>query len=76
LGYIVDFYNRPNKLAIELDGQVHDKPDVINNDRARERYLKENGITVIHFKNHSIFDNPKKVLKSILYYIEQDHRNN
>ncbi|MBT3250680.1 MAG: DUF559 domain-containing protein [Candidatus Marinimicrobia bacterium] len=55
----------------QLDGPIHNNPDVINNDKKREEYLKENGIIVIHFKNHNIFDNPKKVLKSILYYIEK-----
>ena len=40
----------------QLDGPIHNNPDVINNDKKREEYLKENGIIVIHFKNHNIFD--------------------
>ena len=30
----------------QLDGPIHNNPDVINNDKKREEYLKENGVEV------------------------------
>ncbi|MEO1310699.1 MAG: DUF559 domain-containing protein [Pseudomonadota bacterium] len=47
-GYVVDFAIVRAKLAIEIDGAVHERTDVAARDLAREAYLKKLGWTVLH----------------------------
>jgi len=49
--YILDFYNHKMKLAIEVDGEVHNDPEVVAYDKVRTNNLNENGITVLRFMN-------------------------
>jgi len=63
--YVVDFYCHAAKLAIELDGTIHDLDEVKRNDENREQCLKELGLTVLRFKNEDVFKNKKSVLISI-----------
>ncbi|MBQ0734643.1 endonuclease domain-containing protein [Aquimarina celericrescens] len=68
--YIVDFYCASEKLVIELDGEIHNLPEVIEKDRIRTRRLNELGFTVIRFENKMVFDHLPSVLSEI-----QDHFN-
>lgn len=63
--YILDFYCPKEKLAIELDGEVHH--DVVRRDydARRESYLASLGIRVIRFENKAVFDSPDEVLDVI-----------
>jgi cyclase len=45
--FIADFYCHETKLIIELDGNIHDQPEVINNDIERQKVLEEFGIRVM-----------------------------
>ena len=63
--YVADFYCHGIKLVIELDGGIHEVEEVKQNDEAREKHLKEFGITVLRFKNEDVFKNLNSVLKSI-----------
>ena len=45
--YIADFYCHAIKLAIELDGKIHDKPEVKILDEQRESELRNWGYEVI-----------------------------
>jgi very-short-patch-repair endonuclease len=59
----VDFYCNPSKLAIEVDGNVHEhQPDY---DRERDRVLSQHGIRVLRFTNDQVLNNVKLVLSSI-----------
>ena len=49
--YIVDFYCPEEKLAIELDGDIHSEPEVIAHDKARDANLADQGIRVLRFGN-------------------------
>ncbi|MFN3403666.1 MAG: endonuclease domain-containing protein [Cytophagaceae bacterium] len=63
--YILDFYCPELKLAIEVDGPIHLKPDVKENDRIREEFLNSLGIKVIRFKNEDVIYNIEWVLERI-----------
>ena len=63
--YILDFYNHKMKLAVEVDGEVHNDPEVAAYDKARTMSLNENGITVLRFKNTEVESDLKMVLKKI-----------
>jgi len=55
--YICDFYCPEEKIAIELDGQVHEYEVQRQKDIIRDHRLEELGITVIRFENRFVFDN-------------------
>ena len=50
-GFIVDFFCAPLRLVIELDGAVHDDPDVRQRDLARDEHLTRLGLTVVRIAN-------------------------
>ena len=52
--YIVDFYCRNAKLAVEIDGSQHYIPDSIEYDKKRTEYLESCGIKVLRFLNKDI----------------------
>ncbi|MGA0545339.1 endonuclease domain-containing protein [Brevundimonas sp. VNH65] len=63
--YILDFYCVAAKLAVEIDGTVHDQPDQIAHDRRRTAWLNQHGIEVVRFPALSIRDHLDDVLRSI-----------
>jgi very-short-patch-repair endonuclease len=52
--YIVDFYCNELKLIIEVDGEIHDQPDVTKSDSKRENTLKINGYKIIRLSNREV----------------------
>jgi very-short-patch-repair endonuclease len=63
--YIVDFYCPSEKLAIELDGQVHSNSVAEYFDHERDQALNELGIKVLRFENKEVFDHLNAVLQEI-----------
>jgi cyclase len=63
--YIADFYCAETKLAIEIDGSIHDNADIKEYDAIRQRAIEFYGITVIRFKNEEVFDRMDDVLAEI-----------
>jgi very-short-patch-repair endonuclease len=63
--YIVDLYCAPEKLIIELDGQVHNHPDQIVYDRRRDAFLKKPGFNILRINNELVFSNLPEVLRLI-----------
>ncbi|WP_197428810.1 endonuclease domain-containing protein [Phnomibacter ginsenosidimutans] len=63
--YVADFYCHKAKLVIELDGSVHDNPEVAERDAVREKDLKEWGYTIIRFNNKEVFGNVESVVNEI-----------
>ncbi|MDP3149137.1 MAG: DUF559 domain-containing protein [Ignavibacteria bacterium] len=43
--YVIDFYAPELKLAVELDGGVHDEPSPKAYDAERQKYIETFGIT-------------------------------
>jgi very-short-patch-repair endonuclease len=65
LKFIVDFYCHEKQLIVEVDGSVHDKPEVKERDENRSYELMQAGLTIIRFRNEEIFQDLKNVLKRI-----------
>lgn len=63
--YIADFYCHQYKLIIELDGSIHNLPDVIQNDIVRQNNLVSDGLKVLRFTNDQVLNNLEKVLENI-----------
>jgi very-short-patch-repair endonuclease len=61
--FIVDFYCVQSRLAIELDGPVHDAQ--IEPDEARTAYLTELGYRVLRFRNEDVLERLETVLQAI-----------
>ena len=52
--YILDFYCAAAKLAVEVDGRGHERPDRIANDRRRTVWLREQNIRVVRLAAESV----------------------
>jgi very-short-patch-repair endonuclease len=63
--FVVDFYCPSLRLAIELDGAVHDGAEPARTDAARERALTGHGVTVLRFTNDQVLNEPHRVLAAI-----------
>jgi very-short-patch-repair endonuclease len=61
--YILDFYCREKKLAVELDGSQH--IENIDYDNVRTAYLNSFGITVLRFWNNDLMRDINAVLEAI-----------
>ena len=68
--FVVDFYCPKYKLAIELDGEVHNSEEAEVYDTKRTEYLQSLGITVLRFENFEVFDYPLRTLDEITNYMK------
>jgi very-short-patch-repair endonuclease len=69
--YILDFYCHRLKLAIEVDGSIHQKKDVKENDEIRQRQLEEEGLSFIRFTNDQIILRLEGVIQQIESYLQR-----
>jgi very-short-patch-repair endonuclease len=63
--YVLDFYCPAERLAVELDGAVHNAPERQAYDTERERHLAAVSIRVVRFENRAVFEAPEAVLAGI-----------
>lgn len=63
--FVIDFYCPELKLAVELDGDVHEIPEQKEYDKARQKYLEAFGIQFIRIKNEEFLGNPNKAFSKI-----------
>ena len=68
--YVADFYCHKLKLVIEIDGSIHDSPDVKINDEKRQKDLEDLKLTVIRFSNEQIKNDVENVLQFVSSTIE------
>ncbi len=75
--YIVDFYCKKLKLAIEIDGESHGYYDVMNNDKKRQRRLESLGVRFLRFDDEYVKTDIGGVVEDIELWIEatQTHPN-
>ncbi len=66
--YILDFYCPAERLAIELDGAVHDSASAHEYDRERDLFLECFGIKVLRFENKWVFQETEAILLDIKKY--------
>lgn len=70
-GYIVDFYIPSCRLAIEVDGEVHDSRKALDAERDTN-ILKDVGIRVLRYSNKMVMEDIAIVVEDIgLAIIEQ-----
>jgi cyclase len=63
--YIADFYCHQHKLIIELDGSIHNIPEVAAHDSERQCNLELDGFKILRFNNQDIYNQLEKVLATI-----------
>jgi cyclase len=63
--YIADFFCHKLKLIIEIDGSIHNVPEVKLCDEEREKFLKELGYKVIRFTNKQVSHEMEFILNKI-----------
>ncbi len=71
--YVIDFFAPGIKLAIEIDGDVHDQPEQKEHDLERQSYLESFGIRFIRIKNEEFFDSPNKAFGRIESAVKELH---
>ena len=64
--FVLDFFCVNAQLAIEVDGEVHDKAEQKEYDRERTEYLETHGLRVLRFRNEEVKDKLDEVMKRIL----------
>ena len=67
--FIVDFYCKALKLAIEIDGSIHDTELAQKYDQERQIKLESLGIDFLRFRNQEVQAHIDQVLASIRKYI-------
>jgi cyclase len=72
--YIADFYCHQHKLIIEIDGNIHDIPEIAANDIERQRNLEADGIRFLRFTNNEVYNQLEKVLETINQTISSPFR--
>ncbi len=63
--FVIDFYCPAQKLAIEIEGSIHNDPKVINYDKFRYRYLEAFGIKFLKFSNQQIYEKIGEAIENI-----------
>lgn len=63
--FIVDFYCRPLKIVIEVDGDSHFSDEGVVRDQERTAFLNGLGFRVIRFANDEVSDAMEGVLERI-----------
>jgi very-short-patch-repair endonuclease len=72
--YILDFYCPELKLAIEIQGGVHQ--DVLRSDYDAERrtFLESEGIHVLYFENRALLETPEFAVNVIRSAVLEQRR--
>ncbi len=63
--YVIDFYCPELKLAVELDGSIHDEPDQKEYDIYRQTHLEKYEITFCRITNDELMSNANMAFKKI-----------
>ncbi len=67
--YFADFACRAERLVVELDGSQHRHSEY---DRERDRFMSEQGWSVLRFPNADVFTKRDDVLKTVLAALKND----
>ncbi|MDF3078551.1 MAG: imidazoleglycerol phosphate synthase, cyclase subunit [Sphingobacteriaceae bacterium] len=68
--YIADFYCHKYRLIVEVDGSIHNQPEIAEHDKTRQTHLEAEGFTVIRFTNQQIYKDLESVLTTILSHMQ------
>ena len=64
-GYVLDFFCATANLAIEIDGEAHNRSDRPERDSRRDEWLNSQGVRVIRIPAADVLKNLDGVLKYI-----------
>lgn len=64
--YVLDFYCAPARLAIEVDGEAHNRGDQPARDAVRSAWLATHGVEVLRFAAADVLHDGEAVLTQIL----------
>jgi very-short-patch-repair endonuclease len=68
--YILDFYCPQARLAVEIDGEVHNLPQQVEHDQRRDAWLREQGIETLRL-SASLLKNPGQAAEYILSVLRE-----
>ena len=63
--YILDFYCIKAKLAVEVDGSDHQRPEVVQRDEIRDAFLHSHGVFVYRIPASEIFRNLEEIADGV-----------
>ncbi|MEO5493453.1 MAG: endonuclease domain-containing protein [Sphingomonas sp.] len=63
--YVLDFYCAPARLAIEVDGEAHNRGDRPYRDAARDEWLATQGVRVLRYLAADVLTNLEGVVREI-----------
>jgi very-short-patch-repair endonuclease len=69
--FVLDFYAPSIRLVVEVDGDVHDLPEMRRYDARRQAWLAEQGMHVLRFTNGEVIDELSDVLEQIATVAEE-----
>jgi very-short-patch-repair endonuclease len=64
--YVLDFYCAPARLAVEVDGEAHERGDRPERDAVRDVWLASRGVRVLRYPAREVLANLDGVLQRIL----------
>lgn len=64
--YVLDFYCAPAKLAVEVDGEAHERGDRPERDAVRDVWLASRGVRVLRYPAREVLANLDGVVQQIL----------
>ena len=64
--YVLDFFCPSRKLAIEVDGEAHERGDGPQRDRTRDAWLTGQGVRVIRIRAQDVLDDLEPVILHIV----------
>lgn len=70
--FIIDFYCSKLLLAVEIDGDSHDKKK--NYDRGRDEMLESVGIKTVRFRNENVLFDLENVMRELVLLIKERER--
>jgi very-short-patch-repair endonuclease len=73
--YFADFATRHPKLAIEIDGGIHERlPEVAARDIERQRWLERDGYVVVRFTDREVSGDVHACLERVRSHLEAGRR--
>jgi imidazole glycerol-phosphate synthase subunit HisF len=67
--YIADFYCHALNLIIEVDGSIHQRPEIIAHDIERQKILESHGMKFLRFTDKEVENNLEMVISTLERYL-------
>ena len=74
--FIVDFYCKDLKVAIEIDGITHEDHEILLKDKIRQEELESFGVAFLRFDALLVVNKVEAVVREIRIWIEEFEKKN